>query len=504
MKQITKYACALDRIYGTETEYGLYWNGLKTDIFKAIDKDFARKILDFDRFSSKLLCDYGIASKNYTFLKNGGLIKKDNLMSSDDCTPEYATPECRSALDAVCWEKAGEIIIHDLFDLSGKNGTLFMMVKHGRGLAGLDIGISGSEVSCGHHENYSYNLELKEAFKKESFESLVFMSFLASRILFSGAGWLNLRDFSYQLSQRADFIEQKINISTTANRPLICSRDESLGAFSPPRLHLVVGEHLMSEVALFLTLGTTGLVLRMLESKFDLTDAPILSDPIMALRKFNSDPTLKSRYPIKGELKEEISAIDIQSYFCEKAKKFINSNPSTEEEHSVVNYWSSVLGRLKEDPYLTYGELDWVTKLAFMESYLKKNDIRPKSIGNFSGVPKQILDYCMGLDLLYHFITPDGIYNKLKESGFVKRLLKESKILEAVTNSPQNTRAKTRGEIVGLLMTGKIRGQISDWNESEFHECQGKQPIKHIRILMEDPFDFYCQAWQDVKKFLNI
>ena len=138
MKPITKYACELDRIYGTETEYGLYWKGGKTDIFEVVNQDFARTILDCEYFSSRVWPEFGAPVMNDVFLKNGGLIKKDNTDGHNDCTPEYATPECRAARDAVCWEKAGEVIMHNLFDLSGRNSSIFLMVKHGRGFAAAD------------------------------------------------------------------------------------------------------------------------------------------------------------------------------------------------------------------------------------------------------------------------------------------------------------------------------------------------------------------------------
>src|SRR3989344_8171103 len=135
MKPITKYACELDRIYGTETEYGLYWKGGKADIFSVINDNFARAILDcHDLFDFK---EFFFIRLNEIFLQNGGMIKKDNTDGQNDCTPEYATPECRSARDAVCWEKAGEAIMHNLFDLSGRNSSNFLMVKHGRGFEKL-------------------------------------------------------------------------------------------------------------------------------------------------------------------------------------------------------------------------------------------------------------------------------------------------------------------------------------------------------------------------------
>ncbi|MBI2062914.1 MAG: proteasome accessory factor PafA2 family protein [Candidatus Yanofskybacteria bacterium] len=502
MKPLTSFACELDRIYGTETEYGLYWNTNKTDIFDLMDRNFALSITDYENLFN-CFDNLNFSRLSEFFVQNGGLIKKDNPNDYCDCTPEFATPECKSARDAVCWEKAGEIIMRGLFDLSGANNSVFLMVKHGRGMANY-WGLDGTvvEVSCGHHENYSYDEELKARLKKDSWESCVFVSFLASRILFSGAGWLDSKGLGYKLSQRVDFLEQIKGLSTTEKRALICTRDEPLGTLSPPRLHLIAGDHLMSEVALYLTLGSTGLVVRMLESGYDFAGVPILENPILALRIFNSDPLLKNKAMLSG-LQKEITALEIQEYFCARAGEFINCNPSTEEENDIVAYWASVLKRLKKDIYSLYGELDWVTKLCLMESYLEKYGICPERIRETNGLPLETLNCCMSLDLTYHFITPDGLYNKLKEAGLIKRLLSDEEITHAVTNPPQDTRARIRGEMIQLMKSGKIEGRVGNWNSFSLSGLPPHQRLVRSVIGMEDPFDFYCKVWQDQKRSLG-
>ncbi len=505
---LSEYACELDRIYGTETEFGLYWNGEKEDILKIVTQE------------KRLFSING-------FIENGGLVKNDSA-GSPDFLPEYATPECRSVLDVVCWEKAGEMIMYEIVDFLKTKGFKFRLVKHGRGLLPTGSGerrVTGlnNDISCGHHENYSCTHNLKAQFYNvSSRESGIFGSFLASRIIFSGAGWIDMDDMSYQLSQRADFIVNRSGQDTVKDRALICERDEPLGSLSEHqqpslvlRLHLIVGDHLMSEVALFLTLGSTGLILRMLESGYPFVGAPILLDPVEAMHQFSCDPLLKTESLLEDN-ERRINAFQIQEYFCVQAEEFINCNPSTGEEHDIVKRWADVLRRLKTDQSSLYGVLDWVTKLSLIQSYLESCNANWGKTTDFHGIPDKVLGHCMGIDLLYHSISADSIYKRLEDEGLVQRLLTDKEIAHAVHNPPQDTRAAIRGEIMKLIKDGKIPGYISNWNVYYFGsvyyglgESIGRSgtiitgaSIADVGIPMEDPFDFYCQKWQDKKASL--
>src|SRR6202012_3102778 len=88
----------------------------------------------------------------------------------------------------------------------------------------------------------------------------------------------------YQISQRAEFFEEIVGLETTLKRPIVNTRDEP---HADPRrfrrLHVIVGDANLSEVATFLKVGSTALVLAMLEDDVapgrDLTPA----DPVRAM-----------------------------------------------------------------------------------------------------------------------------------------------------------------------------------------------------------------------------
>ena len=73
-------------------------------------------------------------------------------------------------------------------------------------------------------------------------------------------------DVPFQLSQRADFFEEEVGLETTLKRPIVNTRDEPhCDAQKYRRLHVIVGDANMSEVATYLKVGTTAIVLAMIE-----------------------------------------------------------------------------------------------------------------------------------------------------------------------------------------------------------------------------------------------
>ncbi len=97
------------------------------------------------------------------------------------------------------------------------------------------------------------------------------MPFLVTRQVFAGAGRVGIgqngQQPGFQLSQRADYIEAEIGLETTLRRPIVNTRDEPHADRTRwRRLHLILGDATMLEVATWLRLGTTSLVLAVLEA----------------------------------------------------------------------------------------------------------------------------------------------------------------------------------------------------------------------------------------------
>src|SRR5690606_36352311 len=100
-------------------------------------------------------------------------------------------------------------------------------------------------------------------------------------------------DVPYQISQRADFFEEEVGLETTLKRPIVNTRDEPhCDPQKYRRLHVIVGDANMSEVATYLKVGTTAIVLSMIEDD-ELGEDWLIAAPVAAIRQVSHDPTLR-------------------------------------------------------------------------------------------------------------------------------------------------------------------------------------------------------------------
>ena len=125
--------------------------------------------------------------------------------------------------------------------------------------------VDGKGATYGMHENYLVD-------RAVPFNDLAarLIPFFVTRQVFTGAGRVGLGQrgeaAGFQLSQRADYMEAEIGLETTLRRPIINTRDEP---HADPdrwrRLHVIIGDATMLEVSTYLRLGTTSLVLWLIE-----------------------------------------------------------------------------------------------------------------------------------------------------------------------------------------------------------------------------------------------
>ena len=234
--------------------------------------------------------------------------------------PEYATPECDDVAELVSHDKAGERIVEDLRHQAEKH-------MHEYGISGDILLFKNNTDSAGNsygcHENYLVSRDVP--FQRLA-EALI--PFFVTRQIFAGAGKVlqMLRGFHYCLSQRAQHICQEISGATTSSRSIINTRDEPhADAERYRRLHIIVGDSNMSEVATYLKIGTTALVLDMIEDGFFDRDYALQS-PVQALRDISRDPTLREAIKLKDG--RSITALQIQLEYLEYATLYANSiNP---------------------------------------------------------------------------------------------------------------------------------------------------------------------------------
>ncbi len=416
-----------NRIFGLETEYGL--------IFIPHGKVYLpmEKILGY--------VFEGLIPNSWpsnAFLCNGARFYQDT-----GCHPEYATPECDRVFDVVVHDKAGERLLEKCLPIAqerlkeeGLSGDIYIYKNNTDSM--------GNTYGC--HENYLMRRDID--FWRVT-EQLI--PFFVTRQIYTGAGKvLKVAGRShYFISQRAQHIHEKTSSSTTSSRSIINTRDEPhADAEKYRRLHIIVGDSNMSEYSSYLKVGTTALVLSMLESGYRVTGVE-LEDPVKAIREISRDLTLKKK--LRLEKGKERSAIEIQRLYLEKAKAYLSSEEEDPVGRDILERWEYVLDELEEDPTRLDREIDWITKKGLIDSYMKKKNCDLDD-------PRVAM-----MDLQYHDINQDrGLYSLLSREGLIERIASDEDVLRAIDIPPQTTRAKVRGDFVRFAKE-KNRSYTVDW-----------------------------------------
>ncbi len=343
----------------------------------------------------------------------------------DHAHPEFSTPECTNPRQLVVYDKAGERILESSIERASA-----MMPGGGRVIV-YKNNTDGKGASYGTHENYLVDRAVP--FVRIARD---IMPFFVSRQIFTGAGLLSAgergRDVPFQISQRADFFEAEVGLETTLKRPIVNTRDEP---HADPekyrRLHVIIGDANMSEVATFLKTGTTAVILRMIEDDAILEDLS-LDNAVQALRAISHDPACT--LPVRLKDGRSVRAVDIQWGYFEMAEKYFARHDPDPWSSSVMTRWESVLEAVESDPLTLDRQVDWVAKFTLLSSYRDKHGLEWSD-------PKLHM-----LDLQYHDIRRDkGLAYVLERSGKLERLASDEEIDRAVDLPPKDTRAYFRG-----------------------------------------------------------
>ena len=289
---------------------------------------------------------------------------------------------------------------------------------------------AGNSYGC--HENYLVS-------RDTSFLRLVegLVPFLVSRQIFTGAGKIEPGPDGarYCLSQRAEHISEEVSGSTVSGRPMINTRDEPHADSERfRRLHVIVGDSNMSEVATYLKVGTTALVLDMIEDGF--FDLPLeLEASVGALRAISRDVSLRERVRLKDG--RAYTALEIQLVYLEACEAHVRHVGGGADARAVLARWSQVLAHLAQDPLAADREVDWAIKKTLIDRYQ-------------AGHGCSLEDPRVGLlDLQYHDIGADrGLYHLLVRRGEVETLVRDEIVERARQQPPQTTRARLRGDFV--------------------------------------------------------
>lgn len=385
----------------------------------------------------------------------------------DHAHPEYSSPEVTGPLDAVRWDKAGERIMLAAARTLTANPAL-------PDVALYKNNVDGKGATYGTHENYLVA-------RAVPFDDLVagLTPFLVTRQVFAGAGRVGVgqagQQPGFQLSQRADYIEAEVGLETTLRRPIVNTRDEP---HADPaqwrRLHLIIGDATMLEVATFLRLGTTSAVLWLLEhpdrEPLGALASLALRDPVAEVHAVSHDVSLTHRLELLDG--RTMTALEIQRAYLDVVRSAIEASgePVEPQTRAVLDRWGSVLDRLGSDPASCAGEVEWLAKLRVLEGLRRRDHLQWDH-------PR-----LAAVDLQWSDVRPErGLYHRLLAAGAVERLVSDEDVEAAVTGAPEDTRAYFRGQVLA-----RYGHQVTaaSWDSVVF-DLPGAPTLR--RLPMRDP-----------------
>ena len=483
---------SIPKVLGIETEYGiaerdrsadaqnpinsssLLINAYVSTLNRPVGWDFEDEHPDVDaRVEASLASQPPEVEKHLVnaVLTNGARLYVDHAH------PEYSSPECRDPLEAVRWDRAGELIMRE--------ALVAAQQQFGRELIVHKNNSDGKGNSYGCHENYLCD------------RSVPFTRFVqqltphfVTRQLFTGSGKLGTehpsrRDWPtsipYQLSQRADFFEEEVGLETTLKRPIINTRDEPHSDASKyRRLHVIAGDANMSETATLLKLGTTAIVLVLIEQNL-LADAQLeLKNPVPLMTRVSYDLTFKAT--LERRTGGSITALAVQRELLDAAKKLFASDGipdvgSSDVVQLILDNWESTLHAIeieKNNGGLINGlthhgsqtiakTLDWAAKYLLLNEYRIRHGMRWDE-SKLSAIALQ-----------YHDMRPGKSF--ADRLGLVK-IVDPDDVTAAMTTPPETTRAWFRGTCLS-----RYAANISAANWDSIVFDLGTDPLRRVPML---------------------
>ena len=495
----------MNRVFGIETEYGITVDGVDNVDVVSESIELVRR---YTEHGTLMKWDYSLEdphqdargfraaellqdtdeSSYFEIDKNRPLsfeeIKSDLVLSNgarfynDHAHPEYSTPECTRLRELVAQDKAGERILAECARRRNKK----LLPEREVRLYKNNTDFVGHSYGC--HDNFLMSRHVP-------WDRVVsdILPFLITRQIFAGAGKMGVEAESiasqaglYQISQRADFFSVIVSIDTMNRRPLINTRDEPHADSSRyRRFHVIIGDSNMSEVATALKMGTTSLVLELIEAG----KAPALefAQPIETTKAISRDQS----YAWIIELRDgrKISAVDVQRMYL--AAAMAHCNREDEETAWLLHEWESVLNDLEKDVTLCRDRVDWVAKKFLLDTLKEEEGLAWTD------------PWLQSIDLEYHNVSMDqGLHYALLRDGQMRRFISEDDIRSAIFTPPETTRA--------FFGAGPSRSSTNEvasihWDEVVFNHSGVTRRVSLNQAFNDEKLDQLNAAIRGAKSF---
>jgi len=457
------------------------------------------------------------------FLANGSCIYNDI-----GGHPEIASAECTNPIDLVINNFALRSILAESAESVGRvYGIAVRLIANN-----VDYGFAGAQT-------YGYHLNILTRGLTYDRAATQLAPLFAAMPLIAGTGKVSFATGSagFELSQRASYMTSILGKHTTSCRAIITVKDEML-TDKGVRLHLICFDTPRSRLQMALVPAIIALVLKAVEAGKDIAADVALADPIQALHKVSTDPSLSARLALKRG--GTTTALEIHEYYIKIVDEFLgHKNEIPSWCRKKLNLWRKVIGNLRQDPFLETERLDWVTKLLLftkllgqmgltwqdysrwiyvlasvrrlkatwptldplrltqtecgrakichtalgvLDRYLASHNLSWKDFPKIWNAANRLCELC----LRYHMLTdaaskPTGQWSEA-ELPVTKKMIEKARTLP-----PLGTRATVRGQAISNAKSGTI---TAGWT---FVQQNAK------RLIMNDPFGKVA-SWHQVKQ----
>ncbi len=379
----------------------------------------------------------------------------------DHAHPEMSTPECADARSVTLFDKSGELILRRSMEAAAA------ILAPGQELIVYKDNSDGKGNSYGCHENYLMD-------RATPFGDIVLHAtpHFITRQIYTGSGKLGSEapglthaDVPYQITQRADFFEEEVGLETTLKRPIINTRDEPhADAQKYRRLHVICGDANMSEVATFVKVGVTSIVLAMIEDGY-LPREFVFASPVSTMRQVSYDTTLGQTHELVDG--STVTALEVQGELLERAKKYAAGGGleavGEDVGREILERWEQFLSGLESDPMSLASQIDWLAKKRLLDAYRERDNLAWDD-------PK-----LAALALQYHDIRPSkSVFSKLG----METLVSQAEAEFGVSNPPENTRAYFRGS---CLQRWPDKIVAANWDSLVFD--LGTEPLRRVPMM---------------------
>ncbi|MDB6150639.1 MAG: proteasome accessory factor [Chthoniobacter sp.] len=497
----------MKRVFGIETEYGITVDGLEgLDVVR----ESIEIVRSYTEHGASMKWDYNLEDPHqdargfrahellqdtdeaayFELDKSRPLsfeeIKSDLVLSNgarfynDHAHPEYSTPECTTLREIVAQDQAGERILAECGRRRNQHvpeGCEARLYKNNTDFVGHSYG-------C--HDNYLMRRDV-------AWDRIVqeVVPFLVTRQIFAGAGKMGVEGEDsagtpgvFQIAQRSDFFSVLCSIDTMNRRPLVNTRDEPhADAEAYRRFHVIIGDANMSQVATALKVGTTALVLELIERGH----APRieLANPVETTKAISRDPSTKWIVELRDGRK--ISAIDIQRLYLEAAREHCTRD---EETGWLMAEWEQVLDDLAVDFWKCRDRVDWVAKRFLLTTFQESEKLEWSD------------PWLQSIDLEYHNVAlEEGLFYELVREGQMRRVVSEEEIKHAIFHPPETTRAFFRGRAVA-----KFNREIESiqWDELRFRGNGSTRTVSLPHPADHASLDRVNAAIRDARSFAEL